>query len=143
MESATDLAYPYVKIDDFRDQFKAYISKIPASELGPLIIMNPGEKWRIVILKRMLNEDYIIPDILQDKIEDLRETSLEIWYKENPAYNDKLYSQFKTFHCENWPEKYIPSIREFKNFYDNITQKEIKLKNMSQQDFELMKLSLI
>lgn len=65
----------------FKGQFKQYLSTVAPEILGPIILNNPGEKWRIMMIKKSGIE---IPPAVQKAIE----------YQEKRDEEIKIYREF-------------------------------------------------
>lgn len=143
-----------------RKSFKKYIEGIPAKVLGPLIVRNPGEEWRRIVLNEMIQKKVI--DLSQEMTKKLKDYEYQKLASDNltklcvdhfndvktntAAFDGQLRSlkdywnenQISTFECPTKRQILLMIEEE-----ESKTKKEEKLKHMTKLDFILLKMTVL
>lgn len=89
----------------YRKCFKEYISQIPSNILGSLVIKNPGEGWRLIILNEMIQKGIVsFPKqilIEFEKVKKKNEINKMIidFYNGKSIVSNENYDAFKMYWC--------------------------------------------
>jgi hypothetical protein len=136
--------------------FKKYIEEMPVDILGPLIIINPGEEWRMIVLNEMIQKKVIVLSqemMEQMKIYSEKKTAFDVLKTMcadyfNDTKND--YFSFKDYWRKNQditqsntqcPTRLEISSILRENEFDAMRAE--KLKHMSVEDFVLLKMIVL
>jgi len=134
----------------FRSEFQEYLKLVPSEILGPMIVENPGERWRIFMIKksgiklpRRVEEVVKEYENKQKKHDDYL-TQLKTLIeneKDNLVIDINLYIKFKNWIIENGFDIEHHSFFDFKNAINSILKNRSSFKDPI--DYELMKISIL
>jgi hypothetical protein len=139
----------------FREQFQAYLKSVPSEILGPLMLNNPGEKWRIMMIK---SSGLILPKSLMNAIKQYEDknqkeeemiNSVRLFLDDYNSSIQKtshskrdLYTSYRKWHDHHCDGKAL-SFKEFRLVIDQCQFSCNEKKSADALTYKLLKLSVI
>lgn len=149
---------------EFRKSYANFVKQMDSRLFASLIIKKGGLKARIEIFNMMSSQGLAIPNVLDEKIKEHElnhvnfSNLFEYYFEENNIKSqeqlEKLdvstqYKIFKDWVHDNFFDYYptkskpntFPRIFEFRNYFKEKEDVEIRIQNLTPLDCELMKMS--
>jgi hypothetical protein len=135
----------------FQEQFKKYFESVPSEVVGPIMANNPGEGWRVILIRQSKLRIPKRLEIMMNQYDKLKEISNEgnqvykefISQHEVGSIDKKLYGEFRVF-CREYGYANEDHYHKFKELLEFSVENN-RRQNMKKSpfDYELMKLSVM